>query len=178
MRRAPIDAPDWRLQQVDDHARAALPWHRSPLKPLFRNCSLPGRHYRPSMVAGSSALLPHALGQALTNAPPQCMTGLLHTFVVHNARTWCAKYSDVAGRGHHFHHGAPTPALRRQDQRILRRGRGDHQFQQPRKGAGGFPLAAGGRTAGVMQFGFAKPYEWLPREQELDRKSTRLNSSH
>src|ERR1041385_8567937 len=29
------------------------------------------------------------------------------------------------------------------------------------------PLAADGRTAGVMQFGFAKPYEWLPREQEL-----------
>jgi signal transduction histidine kinase len=29
------------------------------------------------------------------------------------------------------------------------------------------PLAAGGRTAGVMQFGFARPYEWLPREQEL-----------
>lgn len=29
------------------------------------------------------------------------------------------------------------------------------------------PLAAGGRIAGVMQFGFAKDYEWLPREQEL-----------
>lgn len=29
------------------------------------------------------------------------------------------------------------------------------------------PLAANGRTAGVMQFGFAKPYEWLPREQDL-----------
>ena len=29
------------------------------------------------------------------------------------------------------------------------------------------PLATGGRTAGVMQFGFTKPYEWLPREQEL-----------
>jgi signal transduction histidine kinase len=29
------------------------------------------------------------------------------------------------------------------------------------------PLATDGRTAGVMQFGFAKPYEWLPREQEL-----------
>jgi signal transduction histidine kinase len=29
------------------------------------------------------------------------------------------------------------------------------------------PLAAGGRTAGVMQFGFSKHYEWLPREQEL-----------
>jgi len=29
------------------------------------------------------------------------------------------------------------------------------------------PLAAAGRTAGVMQFGFAKAYEWLPREQEL-----------
>ena len=29
------------------------------------------------------------------------------------------------------------------------------------------PLAADGHTAGVMQFGFAKTYEWLPREQEL-----------
>jgi signal transduction histidine kinase len=29
------------------------------------------------------------------------------------------------------------------------------------------PLATAGRTAGVMQFGFAKSYEWLPREQEL-----------
>jgi len=29
------------------------------------------------------------------------------------------------------------------------------------------PLAANGRTAGVMQFGFTKTYEWLPREQDL-----------
>ncbi len=29
------------------------------------------------------------------------------------------------------------------------------------------PLATGGRTKGVMQFGFARSYEWLPREQEL-----------
>lgn len=29
------------------------------------------------------------------------------------------------------------------------------------------PLAADGRTAGVMQFGFSRIYEWLPREQEL-----------
>jgi signal transduction histidine kinase len=29
------------------------------------------------------------------------------------------------------------------------------------------PLAAAGRTAGVMQFGFSKVYDWLPREQEL-----------
>jgi signal transduction histidine kinase len=29
------------------------------------------------------------------------------------------------------------------------------------------PLAANGRMAGVMQFGFNKLYEWLPREQEL-----------
>jgi signal transduction histidine kinase len=29
------------------------------------------------------------------------------------------------------------------------------------------PLAADGRTAGVMQFGFSKAYEWLPREQDL-----------
>jgi signal transduction histidine kinase len=29
------------------------------------------------------------------------------------------------------------------------------------------PLAAEGRILGVMQFAFAKPYEWLPRELEL-----------
>ena len=29
------------------------------------------------------------------------------------------------------------------------------------------PLAANGRIEGVMQFGFRKEYEWLPREQEL-----------
>lgn len=29
------------------------------------------------------------------------------------------------------------------------------------------PLATDGRTAGVMQFGFSRSYEWLPREQEL-----------
>lgn len=29
------------------------------------------------------------------------------------------------------------------------------------------PLVLNGRTAGVMQFGFAKAYEWLPREQEF-----------
>ncbi len=29
------------------------------------------------------------------------------------------------------------------------------------------PLASGGRLKGVMQFGFSKPYEWLPRELEI-----------
>jgi signal transduction histidine kinase len=29
------------------------------------------------------------------------------------------------------------------------------------------PLARDGRLAGVIQFGFTKPYEWLPREAEL-----------
>jgi signal transduction histidine kinase len=29
------------------------------------------------------------------------------------------------------------------------------------------PLTIGGNTAGVAQFGFIKPYEWLPRELEL-----------
>ncbi len=28
------------------------------------------------------------------------------------------------------------------------------------------PLVANGRTAGVMQFGFSRAYEWLPREQD------------
>ena len=29
------------------------------------------------------------------------------------------------------------------------------------------PLLVGGRVAGVMQFAFEKPYEWLPREKEM-----------
>jgi signal transduction histidine kinase len=29
------------------------------------------------------------------------------------------------------------------------------------------PLSSAGRTVGVMQFGFTRTYEWLPREQEL-----------
>jgi len=29
------------------------------------------------------------------------------------------------------------------------------------------PMLQNGRVAGLMQFGFSKPYEWLPREQEL-----------
>jgi signal transduction histidine kinase len=40
-------------------------------------------------------------------------------------------------------------------------------WKQKHKVCWSIPLAAGGRTAGVMQFGFSKPYEWLPREQEL-----------
>jgi len=38
-----------------------------------------------------------------------------------------------------------------------------HRF----KSCWSIPLAADGRTAGVMQFAFSKPYEWLPREQDL-----------
>ncbi len=38
-----------------------------------------------------------------------------------------------------------------------------HQF----KSCWSIPLTADGRTAGVMQFGFSRVYEWLPREQEL-----------
>jgi signal transduction histidine kinase len=38
-----------------------------------------------------------------------------------------------------------------------------HRF----KSCWSIPLATEGRMAGVMQFGFTKEYEWLPREQEL-----------
>jgi signal transduction histidine kinase len=38
-----------------------------------------------------------------------------------------------------------------------------HRF----KSCWSIPLATDGRTAGVMQFGFTRVYEWLPREQEL-----------
>src|SRR5579863_9907165 len=43
----------------------------------------------------------------------------------------------------------------------------DESWRQRFQSCWSIPLAAGGRTAGVMQFGFSKPYEWLPREQEL-----------
>ncbi|HUA85760.1 MAG TPA: GAF domain-containing sensor histidine kinase [Bryobacteraceae bacterium] len=43
----------------------------------------------------------------------------------------------------------------------------DESWQRRFKSCWSIPLAADGRTAGVMQFGFAKAYEWLPREQDL-----------
>jgi len=43
----------------------------------------------------------------------------------------------------------------------------DPAWKQRFRSCWSVPLAAGGRTAGVMQFGFSKLYEWLPREQEL-----------
>ena len=43
----------------------------------------------------------------------------------------------------------------------------DEQWQSRYASCWSIPLATAGRTAGVMQFGFSKPYEWLPREQEL-----------
>jgi len=43
----------------------------------------------------------------------------------------------------------------------------DSSWHRRFKSCWSIPLAAGGRTAGVMQFGFTKVYEWLPREQEL-----------
>ena len=43
----------------------------------------------------------------------------------------------------------------------------DQSWQDRFASCWSIPLAANGRTAGVMQFGFSKSYEWLPREQEL-----------
>jgi signal transduction histidine kinase len=43
----------------------------------------------------------------------------------------------------------------------------DESWQDRFTSCWSIPLAAAGRTAGVMQFGFSKSYEWLPREQEL-----------
>jgi signal transduction histidine kinase len=43
----------------------------------------------------------------------------------------------------------------------------DESWHKRFKSCWSIPLAVDGRTAGVMQFGFSKPYEWLPREQEL-----------
>ena len=43
----------------------------------------------------------------------------------------------------------------------------DESWHRRFKSCWSIPLAADGRTAGVMQFGFSKAYEWLPREQDL-----------
>ena len=43
----------------------------------------------------------------------------------------------------------------------------DESWSDRFKSCWSIPLATDGRTAGVMQFGFSKPYEWLPREQDL-----------
>ena len=43
----------------------------------------------------------------------------------------------------------------------------DEQWHSRYQSCWSIPLAADGRTAGVMQFGFSRSYEWLPREQEL-----------
>jgi signal transduction histidine kinase len=43
----------------------------------------------------------------------------------------------------------------------------DEQWHTRYASCWSIPLAADGRTAGVMQFGFTDFYEWLPREQEL-----------
>ncbi len=43
----------------------------------------------------------------------------------------------------------------------------DAAWQKKYSSCWSIPLAADGKTAGVMQFGFSKVYEWLPREQEL-----------
>jgi signal transduction histidine kinase len=43
----------------------------------------------------------------------------------------------------------------------------DERWHDKYQSCWSIPLAADGRTAGVMQFGFSKAYEWLPREQEL-----------
>jgi signal transduction histidine kinase len=43
----------------------------------------------------------------------------------------------------------------------------DEQWHSRYASCWSIPLATEGRTAGVMQFGFTRSYEWLPREQEL-----------
>jgi signal transduction histidine kinase len=43
----------------------------------------------------------------------------------------------------------------------------DEKWQKQFASCWSIPLSSEGRTAGVMQFGFTKSYEWLPREQEL-----------
>jgi signal transduction histidine kinase len=50
--------------------------------------------------------------------------------------------------------GSPAPLL-------------DKDWEKRFRSCWSIPLTAEGRMAGVMQFGFSKVYEWLPREQEL-----------
>lgn len=68
-----------------------------------------------------------------------------------------------------------TSALKRvlSRSRYIERGVGapeqllDSEWRDKFESCWSIPLATDGRVAGVMQFGFARVYEWLPREQEL-----------
>ncbi len=56
-----------------------------------------------------------------------------------------------------------TPAPRGMKKDLLL----DASWWQKHQSCWSIPLAKDGRTAGVIQLGFSKFYEWLPREQEL-----------
>ncbi len=57
---------------------------------------------------------------------------------------------------------APKSSRSNQNTAVL-----DASWQERYETCWSMPLINGRRLAGVMQFGFEKPYEWLPREQDL-----------
>ncbi|HEX5228784.1 MAG TPA: GAF domain-containing sensor histidine kinase [Bryobacteraceae bacterium] len=108
-----------------------------------------------------------------------CRADAGHLYLLNNKRSSWALRAQAHGRGHNKPALVQVPNGRLR-MRTLARSR-QVETKEPKSGTlllepgwkdrfqtvWSIPLAAGGRTAGVMQFGFAKSYEWLPREQEL-----------
>jgi len=108
-----------------------------------------------------------------------CQADAGHLYVLNDKRSaWVLRASATSGQGE------PRPALlevpnRPERLQMLSRARQidgqngsarcllDPSWREQFRSCWSIPLAAGSRTAGVMQFGFSKTYEWLPREQEL-----------
>jgi signal transduction histidine kinase len=122
------------------------------------------------------------LQQFLQTLMQVCKADAGHLYMLNDARTaWVlhAKIDLAAPARPALQTVANRPAMRHAMQKSLSRpqqfkiGSGknnallDPSWKNRFQSCWSVPLAAGGRTAGVMQFGFSKQYEWLPREQEL-----------
>jgi signal transduction histidine kinase len=105
-----------------------------------------------------------------------CQADAGHLYLLNDARSaWVlrakAESSVQPPRVEVPNHRAKLRELSKSRQIDPRNGTGkmllDRAWKDQYKMCWSIPLTANGRTAGVMQFGFSKPYEWLPREQEL-----------
>jgi signal transduction histidine kinase len=135
--------------------------------------------YELSRVELESRNLDELLSRFLQTLRQVCQADAGHLYVLNEKRSaWVLRASATSSAR------KPRPALlevpnRPERLKLLARARQvdglngsarcllDPSWKEQFQSCWSIPLAAAGRTAGVMQFGFTKEYEWLPREQEL-----------
>jgi len=107
-----------------------------------------------------------------------CQADAGHLYLLNDQRTAWVLRAKAESRGNNHHTLLEVPnlpaklSMLSKSQQIDPRNRTRQLLLEPAwkdqyRMCWSIPLAAGRRTAGVMQFAFSKPYEWLPREQEL-----------